>query len=385
MPAMNQVDELNANISRLGDQVSGYRDDIAAMGMRMAAIEQEMVAGGGIRTSTRGSSRGLGTALRAAIQDDSAFEHLAAWNQGTARLTLDGLSIQSALVNEPYDPSPSTNTGMPSQPERGGIVGPVIAQPRLLNFLRTRPVTADSVEFVQLSTTGDVGYQEGEGAEKSELIFDGTKQRANIATIAGHTTVSRQVLGDHAALSSVIDSVLRAKLLNKLSIEVISGNGVTDGVGDAFHIAGLTVQGTVMTLPTSVSFADRVGEAVVRQSNLGFQPGLIVINPLTWFTEIGTAKTETEKAYLFGSPASPIPPALWNLPVALEPGLAQEHALVLDLNYITVLDRERPSVLLSNSHADNFTRNLITVLGELRAGLEILDVGSVFIVEPTSI
>lgn len=385
MSGIDQVEQMNNEIRRFGDAVRGYREDIASVNSRMNAIEQELVAQGGIAPRSGARSGGMGSALRAAISDDASFEHLAAWNQGTARLTLDGLSIQSALVNEPYDPSPSTNTGMPSQPERGGIVGPVIAQPRLLNFLRTRPVTADSVEFVQLSTTDDVGYQEGEGAEKLELIFDGTKRRANIATIAGHTTVSRQVLGDHAALSGVIDSVLRAKLLNKLSFEIINGNGVTDGVGEAFHIAGLTVQGTVMTLPVSATFADRVGEAVVRQSNLGFQPGLIVINPLTWFTEIGTAKTETEKAYLFGSPASPIPPALWNLPVALEPGLPQDYALVLDLNYITVLDRERPSVLLSNSHGNNFTKNLVTVLGELRAGLELLDAGAVFIVEPSSV
>src|SRR5690606_35004716 len=96
------------------------------------------------------------------------------------------------------------------------------------------------------------------------------------------------------------------------------------------------------------------------------------------------AKTATEQAYLFGSPASPLPPALWNLPVALEPSMPAGSALVLDLSFITVLDRERVSVLLSNSHKDNFTKNLVTILGELRAGLEVLDQGAVFLVEPTS-
>lgn len=41
--------------------------------------------------------------------------------------------------------------------------------------------------------------------------------------------------------------------------------------------------------------------------------------------------------------------------------------------HVSVLDREQPSVMLSNSHKDYFTRNLVAILGELRAGLEVRD------------
>lgn len=380
-----QIGELNAHIKRIGDEIKPLAERAMAKASEADAVASElaqrMAAGQGFGESRPTARTGqMGQSLRGALDGDSAFDHLKNWNQGTCRAELPGLSLRAALVNEPYDPAPTTNTGMPSQPERAGVVGPVLMQPRLLNFLRTREVTADSVEFVQLSASGDVDYQLGEGETKEELEFEGTKRRASIATIAGHTTASRQVLSDHATLEQHIDGVLRAKLLNRLCYEIINGQGDSNG-GDELRIEGLIKQATTITFPTADTFADLIGETIVRQSTLGYQPGLIVMNPQTWFDHIATVKTLTESIYLFGSPANPLPPALWNLSVALEPSVPDDVALVLDLNFITVLDRERVSVLLSNSHSDNFTKNLVTILGELRAGLEVLDQGAVFMVE----
>lgn len=374
-------DSLANEIRAATEELKRKNDYLPELQARMAAVEQVVAMQGTRSTGSMGSTAAMGTAFQAAVNEDAAFAQLKGWNQVSARINMDGVGLRAALVNEPYDPSPTSNGSIPSQPERAGIVGPVIAQPRLLNFLRTRQVFADSVEYIKLNTTGDVDYQDGEGTEKAGVEFDGTPNKAHIVTIAGFTTASRQVLADHATLSQHIDTVLRAKLLNKLSYELINGQG---GGGVDTKIEGLVKQGAIMALPAMTSFADRVGEAIVRQGNLGFQSGLIVINPLTWLEEIATAKTQTEHAYLFGSPASPLPPALWNLPVALEPSLPQGHAMVLDLNYVTVLDRERASVMLSNSHADYFRRNLVAILGELRAGLEVLDEGAVMIVEPGS-
>lgn len=143
-------------------------------------------------------------------------------------------------------------------------------------------------------------------------------------------------------------------------------------------------QGTALSSHAATTFADRIGEAIAAQSSLGFQPGLIVVNPQTWFEEIATAKTQTELNYLFGSPASPLPPALWNLPVCIEPGMPTDNAMVIDTNFVTMLDRQQVSILISNSHGENFTKNLITILGELRAGLEVLNSAAVVKVQAAS-
>ncbi|MDX9969434.1 MAG: phage major capsid protein, partial [Hydrogenophaga sp.] len=80
---------------------------------------------------------------------------------------------------------------------------------------------------------------------------------------------------------------------------------------------------------------------------------------------------DLEGRYLFGSPLSPAQGSLWQVPVAQTPSLAAGQFIVLDLAYVTILDRQQLQVLLSEHHKDNFTRNLITMLAELRVGLEV--------------
>lgn len=313
----------------------------------------------------------LGRTLVENIDDNSAFQSLKEWNSGTVRLKAQA-PLTKALVNE--GASPSSDGFIPSNPERVGIVGPVLRPLRLLDVLQSRPTTSDSVEFVQLSTTGDVSEQIHEGDEKASLDFDGVLKRAEIVTIAGHTAASRQVLADHTALAAQIDRVLRGKVLGRLEHQILNGAG---GQGE---IHGLIDQATAFTPTLSTTPADAIGEAVTELSNAGYVPGLIVMHPLDWFG-IQITKTQTEEAYQFGSPTAPIPPMLWNLPVVVTSSMPQGSALVMDLTYATVLDRQSPSVLVSNSHADFFVRNLIALLGELRAGLELLDTGAVLLVD----
>ena len=48
---------------------------------------------------------------------------------------------------------------------------------------------------------------------------------------------------------------------------------------------------------------------------------------------------------------------------------------------VTILDRQQVSVMVSMHHADNFTKNLLTILGELRGGLAVYDTGGVGLVD----
>lgn len=60
--------------------------------------------------------------------------------------------------------------------------------------------------------------------------------------------------------------------------------------------------------------------------------------------------------------------------------LPDKTILVLDPAYITVLDRQVVQVLVSESHKDYFTRNLIQILCELRAGLEITNAKAIRVI-----
>lgn len=279
-------------------------------------------------------------------------------------------SIKAALVNEGGADSNGANT-MPSRPDRGPLVGPAMRPLRLLDVLPSRPVTGDAVEYVRLIVEGDAAGQEGEGSPKARLDLNGESARAEIETVAGWTPASKQVLADHGALQGQIDLVIRHKVLSALEHKLINGQG---GSG---AIEGFLTAGTLFVPTIGTTAADVIGEALVTQANLGFQPNLVLLNPLDWY-RIQITKTETEGEYIFGSPTMPVPPALWNTAIVVTPSVAQGTGLTVDTAYTSLLDRQQLVVTLSNSHEDYFVRNLVAILGELRAGLEVLHESAVY-------
>lgn len=366
--------KVQANLREVGSDLRDYAEKtgrgIQDLNARVAAVEQAVVSqpGGGSATHSGG---GQSLAARAVEQtrNDSAFAHIAKWNQGTARIDL-AAGIKAALTNDGMGTSNDTTyPGMPDR--RGGIVGQPERRLRLLDVLPSRPVKSDSTEFVQMNTDADAAEQEQEGDEKQYINMEGTLQRANVATIAGWTSASKQVLSDEGALQREIDRVLRYKCLSRLEYQLINGPG-----GDG-RISGLLTQAAAFVPTIGVTPADIIGEAMVRQANNGYMPNLVVMNPLDWF-RIQITKSNTEGEYLFGSPTMPVPAALWNAAIVVTPSLAEGTAMTIDTSFTTVTDREAPSVVVSTSHADFFVRNLVAILGELRAGLEVLDTLAVY-------
>jgi len=360
---IEDIKSINASLSTLGENLKGYRATQEEVSARLQALEQHVVNMDGNRGNDGYGFAGAMVANQA-MQDlngDPAFSHLRSGNHGSARATLNA-SVKAALTND------QGNGGYPSEPERRGIVGQVFAPLSLLEALPSRPVSSDSVEFIQLHTGDDADVQKAEGCEKQNLDFEGTLVKVNIATIAGHTTASRQVLADHAALQGQIDRTLRSKVLAKLESQLINGTG-QDG-----EIYGLIPQSTVFVSTVSVQSQnnlDLVGEAQASMRRNGYNPSLVLVNPMDWFG-MNVTKTQDDD-YLFGSPVNPAASALWGSTVVQSSAVPAGTALVIDPAFVTVLDRQQTDVLISTSHKDYFSRNLVLILAECRAGLEVLD------------
>jgi HK97 family phage major capsid protein len=90
---------------------------------------------------------------------------------------------------------------------------------------------------------------------------------------------------------------------------------------------------------------------------------------------------DNEERYLVGSYANPSTPNVWNTPIVQSSGMPQGQSLLIDPTRVAVLDREQVNVMLSTEDRDNFVRNLVTILAELRGGLAVFDVGGVGLVE----
>lgn len=380
MALQDDIQTINSSLATVGENLRSYsaKTEQSVGEIRAELMHlQQVVAGHESRSTgiTYIPEQSVGSITADAMRADASFaaaSEQAARNmkvgQFAARANIDA-SIKSALTNG--GKGNTGDTGMPSQPERRGIMGPVLPQLRLLDVLPTRPTTSDAVEFIQFNATGDAAEQEKEGDTKTEIGFEGIPARADIVTIAGWTTASKQVLADSAALQAQVDRVLRHKVMTTLEDRLING------VGGQGKINGLLNQATAMSPVIGASAADIIGEALMTQANNGYAPNVVLMNPMDWYRLQITRKNDTDDEYVFGSPTSPAAPSLWNTRIVPTRSMPARKAMTLDTSLVTVLDREQMSVVVSNTHADYFVRNLVAILAELRAGLEILDAAAV--------
>lgn len=302
--------------------------------------------------------------------NESFTSRVKAVNEGqptSGRILLPGMRLKAlkALVSGPGIDSPSSVVATPAQ--RGPMVGPVVRPLTLIDVLPSIPVTSNKFEHVRITRTNNADVQENEGDQKPESSFESELLTASIATIAHWTQASRQVLADNPQLTNILRNILSLDALDKFETELLLGDG-TDG-----HILGLIPQ--AITLATDEPLApDAISQGLAIMFTNGYIANAVALHPKTWH-EIRTMKGDGDGQYLVGSWANPAAPNIWNTPVVQNSAVPQGNALLIDSTRLTVLDREQVQVMVSTEDRDNFVKNLVTLLAELRGGLAVYDTG----------
>lgn len=307
--------------------------------------------------------------LATGVREDPSFKQLAATGKGNASAQIS-LPVAAIIGNEGQ--AGAGMSTIPSDPERTGYTMAPTPALSLLDVMPQRTTSQDSVEYVQFDVTGEADYQLLEGDEKAEIGLGGDLVTANISTIAGSLPASRQALGDHNDLRSVIDLVLRTKVRTKLENEIINGDGSKG------KIAGLIKSGTEFT-PTADGVINQIGECITAMQDEGYNPGVVAMRAAQWFTDVASLR-DSNGQYIIGNPGNPAAPTLWGGSIIKPSTLPVDKILIMDMSYITLLDRVAVQILVSDSHKDFFTRNLIMILCECRAGLEVKQKGAIRII-----
>ena len=189
-----------------------------------------------------------------------------------------------------------------------------------------------------------------------------------MATIAHFIRASKQVLSDVPMLQSYIDGRLLYGLDVKLELQLLKGSGVglnMHGIipqAAAYANPGVTVQ--------NETAIDRLRIALLQAELAEYTADGIVLNPIDW-TEIELTKT-ADNAYLFATPRGLAVPGLWGRPVVSTPAQDANNFLVGAFSLgAQAWDRESAVVTVSTQDRDNFVKNMVTILAELRAALTV--------------
>jgi hypothetical protein len=196
----------------------------------------------------------------------------------------------------------------------------------------------------------DASAPVAELAPKPQSVINFQLVTKQVQTYAAYVAVSKQALMDRAGIEATIQTFLtdgvRAQVEKAVTADLIANAGA-------------------MTL-TATTFLEQTREAVMRLQKLGVQPTGFVLSPED---DAGVELLKDSYArYYSAGPFGSGPRTLWGLPRAVAYfGLAPGTVIVGDLTVEVVWDRMAATISATDSHADWFVKNLVAILGEVRA------------------
>jgi len=255
-----------------------------------------------------------------------------------------------------------------SQPTRlPGIVHPPDMVLKVADLLDQQTATSGSIEWVIEGAGTTVPAAEvAEGTAKPEATLAFTVASAALATLAVWIPLTRQSAEDNAQLTGYIQGRLSYAVEKRLDNQVLNGNGTAPNIRGILNTVGIQSQLTTDGMLIAIR------KAITKAQVSGYNPSGVVLHPVDW-EGVELTQDSTTGTFLFTKdPASLAAPRVWGLPVVPTVAIAAGTALVGAFKEGATLWR-KPGVriLMSDSHVDNFVKNILVLLAETRAQLAV--------------
>lgn len=258
----------------------------------------------------------------------------------------------------------------------GGTVGltqwdPSFAQvarrnPFLRQLVNVRPVGDKYVAWAEQANRDGGAGQTAEGAAKTQADFDIVEANKVVEKITSYIKVSKEALDDIPFLNSEINSDLLSLINLKLDADLLSGTGTTPA------IKGILPYATTFSAPTGMGLAieaanqfDALRAAIAQIENAFFSPNYIVLHP-TDVALIDSLKSTTNEYLVAPFGSQYMFKTFYGIPVVSNTGMTRGDFLVGDFSKSNLGIREDVNIQVGYEN-DDFTKNLITILAEMRA------------------
>ena len=265
------------------------------------------------------------------------------------------LDVKSTTINADYDGVVALST---LEPGVDNIARPVI---KVRNVVNTGTTSSKFVVYISQTANTSASWVT-EGATKPTSNPSYEEISVEVKKVASTVKVSKEMLADLAFVRSEINADLMAGLDQAFEDALINGAGGTslNGLlGFAQPFAAGTFAGTIPA--ANVSDVIRVAKAQIQGAN--FEPTHVLLHPED------AAKIELTKATDGGYTY----PAFWDrnmmlagLIVVTSTNIAPDTFLVGDMSKSNVRIRENMNLQVGYVN-DDFQRNMVTILAEMRA------------------
>jgi HK97 family phage major capsid protein len=348
------AESTKAEVDQLLTDFNAKTQLVEALTARIDEIEQKSVRGGG-QDEPRKS---LGEMF---VENDEVKAWLdSSPSKGKADMRVTA-ELNSATTNADGSVGDAIN-----QTRLPGILP--LAQRRLTvrDLLTPGRMDGNTLEYVKETGFTNAAAPVAESAAKPESTLKLDLVSTSAKVIAHFFKASRQVLDDVSQLKSMIDQRLMYGLAYVEETELLSG----DGTGQ--HLLGIIPQATAYSAPVALAdlnIIDVIRLAMLQAALAEYPSSGIVLHPTDW-AGIETLK-DSQGRYIIGNPQGTTQPTLWSLPVVATQAITVRKFLTGAFKLgAQVFDRWDARVETGYVN-DDFTKNLVTILGEERLALAV--------------
>jgi HK97 family phage major capsid protein len=243
-------------------------------------------------------------------------------------------------------------------------------------------ITTDQYQYKYLEettyTNNAAPTAEGSALGENALAF--TERTEEIRKIGAFIPMTEELLADVSAAQGYIDSRLRFMVRQTISDQIIGGSGSGVNLTGILNKTGINAF-NYSSFSGSLKRIGQIFEAITEiQKDAFMNPDAIIMHPSDWYqvvTEVNAVTTSGSLNPLFvgaGSFGDAVTPRLWGVPVVSSTETSAGDCLVGVFGggqAIHIVARQGMEVAMSDSHDENFVKDIIVMKATVRMGLPI--------------
>ena len=360
--SVEEVKSLNAKIEGLTTQLDEAKsagatlEYVEKMQLQLDKLDMKLQK----KTIQNGTAASLDSELKSMFSEKSFSDQIELLKKSSGNNVNLDVKAATSITLGSY-----AGTAFTTEIDRS-IVGPQTNMPFFRDIVNVAPIRGNKVTWINKSAVSNGAGMTAEGATKTQISWTYSKDSADVKKITAYVKVSKEALDDLDFLRSEINTDLRQEIELKLDEQIAEGSGVGQNLkGILTYAPTFAVAGT--SLAAAVDGANRLdvlrsAVALIRKAK--FRANYIAINP------VDAALMDMEKGddnhYILPPFVTADGTRVAGTTVIESFSIDEGSFLVGDFTKSNLRIREEININLGYEN-DDFTKNMVTILAEMRA------------------
>ena len=381
-----EIQELTSLVKEVQGQVEGYKSELASLkekgvdkdGLKeftdkieasekaQDALKEELAefaANLEKNSKQESQNKSLGSQIEAGLLKSAELMKGLQEKGGNGFTPVVGLSLKAAGTMSTSNYSGGT-VGLTQM--EGGLALVARRSPYLRQIMNFGFTNKRYVAWAEQTARDGGAGSTAEGAAKTQADFDVVETNKIVEKITVYHKASKEMLDDIDYMGAEINNDGMSLLELKLDSLLYNGDGVTPNIkgivtyATAFSVAASALADTI----TAANRFDAIRAAVWQCQAANFQPNYVLLNPID--VAVMDLTKLTDGQYVLPPFSSINGMTIAGLKVVINNGVTAGDFLVGDFTKANL--RMREDVMFAVGYEnDDFTKNLVTILGEMRA------------------